>query len=219
MHYVIGCGGVGSWLVPKLTKFASDITVVDGDVLEKGNLDRQFFSEDQIGTNKAVALGEKYDSIEFTVDQYFGPGLDLGLTSDDILFCCADNNACRRHVLEACDLFDCRCAIGANEYTDAEAYWYEASWKDTPNDPRVFYPVILTDQSGDPLGPPGCTGVAQERTPQLVLANDWASGMMLHLFWFHTEERAAFRDFPDSWPVHHKVNKFAFKTIKKGERT
>lgn len=222
MNYVIGCGGVGSWLIPKLAKLTRDIVLVDGDKLEKKNLDRQLFDEGHIGMNKAEALFKKYLSPNGRfVPEFFHSGSEFArdIRLCDTLWCCADNSTARREALLVCDDKLCQCIIGANEYTDAEAYIYLHGMRNTPNDPRVFYPSILTDHTGDPLAPEGCTGEAAVASPQLVLANDWASGMMLQLYWFYQEVRTEMTgDTRDFWPVMHRVNKFKFSTIKHGER-
>jgi len=60
--YVIGCGGVGSALVPFLcrwnnhTKTYSSITLIDGDKVEDKNLERQNFSENGVGEFKSEVL-------------------------------------------------------------------------------------------------------------------------------------------------------------------
>lgn len=216
MHYVIGCGGGGSWLVPKLVRLVKDITLIDGDILEEKNLDRQLFRPDRIGWNKARALADMYE-IEWK-ERYFHSSL-MRLERRDILFCCADNHACRKAVLEACDQYRCRAVIAGNEYTDYEAYWYETSFKDTSNDPRMFYPDILTDRSGDPLGPPGCVEEAK-KTPQLVIVNAAAADMALSLWWFHTKVRPSLpSETRPHWPVMHRGNIYAVTTISLGERT
>ena len=222
MHYVIGCGGGGGFTTELLARTVPlhDICLIDGDTIEEKNLDRQMFTEDQIGMNKAHALAARFGIVNSIPEYFPACQIDVAMINPkDILFCEADNHACRRAVLEACDQYLCRAIIAANEYTDAEAYWYEPRMKNTPNDPRVLYPIILTDRSGDPLGPPGCTGVAQEENRQLALANDWGSAMAMQLYWFHTKERPELpRETINSWPVHHKVNKFAFHTISYGDR-
>jgi hypothetical protein len=214
--YVIGAGGVGSWLVPKLTRLTKNLFVVDGDTLEEKNLDRQLFEREQIGQNKAAALAAKYH-LQAHIPEYYHVGL-FQPERDDILVCCADNHACRREVLMGCDAYGCRAIIAANEYTDAEAYFYENEWQGTPNDPRVVYPDILTDHAGDPLGPPGCIEAAR-KTPQLVLANALAADMAGWLYWFHTKDRLALE--PETkpfWPVHHKSSIYTMKTIRFGDR-
>ena len=57
-HYIIGCGGVGSWLAPSLCLLRSpqEVILVDGDTLETKNLNRQLFTPEQVGSNKAEAL-------------------------------------------------------------------------------------------------------------------------------------------------------------------
>ncbi len=220
MIYIIGCGGVGSWLLPKLVKLIaaksspSGITLIDGDTLERKNLDRQLFDERDIGRNKAEALADKYGCK--SIPEYFAFG-DIPFGYGDVIFVAADNHAARRAALISSDNSDgAAVIIGANEYTDAEAYIYFPDWKDTVHDPRVFYPSINTDTSGDPMRPAGCTGEAALVNPQLGLANDSASGFMLHLYYFWSIQKTKY---PEQYrPVHHKVSMMNYTTIKFGEK-
>ena len=182
MNYVIGCGGVGSWLAAALVRLAGseNVILVDGDTLEEKNLDRQLFTEEEIGRNKAEALasrlkckgnGNWYDRFNFTHSQH------------DWLLCCADNNPARSEVLTACDVHGCRAIIAANETHSSEAYFYQPQWKDTENDPRVYYPEIDTDESNNPQRAAiGCTGEAQLQNRQLVTANFMAAALAGHLY-------------------------------------
>jgi ThiF family len=180
-HYIIGCGGVGSWLAPSLCLLVGEKNVVpiDGDMLEEKNLNRQLFDEDDIGAYKSVALSEKYhcDSI----NNYYTFGC-IQHSPSDWLFCCADNNPARLSVLRACDHFGCKAIFAANETTSSEAYVYLPRWQGTGLDPRIYYPSILTDHADDPLRPEGCTGEAQKRNPQLVSANFSAAALAQNLF-------------------------------------
>ncbi len=215
-HHVIGAGGVSSWLIPKLVRLEKGIIVYDGDTLEKKNLDRQLFDEEDVGRNKAQAMAAKYGIL--FVSEYYHSGL-IRLDRTDWLWCCADNHAARREVLAACDLYRCRCLIGANEYEDSEALYYEPSFAGTPNDPRVIYPDYLTDRSGDPLGPPGCVELSKANR-QLVIANAMAADLMLMLYWFHTQSvKKMPEDTRQYWPVHHKGNMLKLQTIRLGDRT
>lgn len=211
---VIGCGGVGSWLVPKLARLEKQILLMDGDILERKNLDRQLFDATDIGKYKAEALADKYLSAlghEWR-GEFFSSGA-LPLDENDLLFCCADNHSARREALEACDLYGCRAIIGCNETTDSEAYFYKADWRGGPHDPRTFYPVILTDHSDDPLRPESCVEVSQTR-PQTVLANALAADLMLHLYWAWCRSET-----DEQWkPVHHLATEFMFRTVRMCDR-
>lgn len=214
-HLIVGAGGVGSWLVPLLkhTIAPSDpIRVVDGDLLEVRNLDRQFFRSEYLGWNKAEVLSEmygtEYDPAYLSRDHWMVK--DKAQVWGTI-WCCADNHAARRLVMELVDEKKAPMAIiGGNEFTDSEAYVYTADRKGGNADPRIFYPEINNDDTGDPLNPYACQGVAQKANPQLALANYLAAGFMVHLWWFivhHGHEVSM-----DNWPKLHKSNFAMFTT-------
>lgn len=182
MIYIIGAGGVGSWLTPAIQKLAREhqITVMDGDRLEKKNLDRQLFSESEIGQNKASATAKRL-GVGF-IPKYFTHGC-MELNATDLLMVCVDNHPARVASLLSCDMFGCKAIFGANETYSAEAYYYQREWKDGPRDPRIMYPEILTSIAGDPTRvQAGCTGEAQIENPQLSSANFMAAALMQHLF-------------------------------------
>ena len=57
---IAGCGGVGSWtgLFVALSGITEELVLVDGDVVEKSNLNRTPFKYEHVGKNKAHALRE-----------------------------------------------------------------------------------------------------------------------------------------------------------------
>lgn len=180
-HYVIGVGGIGSWLAPSLCLLLEpdSIVLVDGDKLEKKNLNRQLFEESHIGDYKSVALGEKYGC------EYLGNWYSFGSIEhdrNDWLFVCVDNNPARLSALQACDQYGCQAIFAANETTSSEAYYYRPKWKDTALDPRKYYPDLLTNHDGDPMRPEGCTGEAQKANRQLVSANFSGAALAQNLF-------------------------------------
>jgi len=182
MNYLIGCGGVGSAIVPSfcLLKKPDEITLIDGDRIERRNLDRQLFDADQIGMNKAQALAGRFGC--HFLAEWFARG-KLRHYRTDWLLCLVDNHRTRLEVLEVCDDSGCQAIVAANEMHSAEAYYYRRSWKGTPRDPRVYYPELSTDRSGDPRAASiGCTGEAQENNRQLVSANLMAAALAEHLF-------------------------------------
>jgi hypothetical protein len=182
MNYIIGCGGVGSAIVPSfcLLKEPGDITLIDGDKLERKNLNRQLFDPNQIGQNKAQALGNKY-GCQF-LPEWYAKG-KVRHYRHDWLLCLVDNHRTRLEVLEVCDEMGCQAIFAANEMHSSEAYYYRRQWQGTERDPRVYYPEIATDRSGDPRAASiGCTGEVQERNRQLVSANLMAAALAEHLY-------------------------------------
>lgn len=182
MIYIIGCGGVGSFLAPTLCMLSGkeNITLVDGDNLETKNLNRQLFTEADIGKNKAEALAGKYGC--HFVPSFYSESL-MSHQDNDCLIGVVDNNLGRRSILTQADRFECLAIFGANEIHSSESYAYMAIWKDSPIDPRIMYPIIMTDHTGDPQAAAiGCTGEAQVRNVQLVTANFMAAALTAHMF-------------------------------------
>ena len=227
--YIIGCGGVASWLLPLMVKLLSNqspppcITLVDGDRLEKRNLDRQLFNLDHVGKPKAEMLVTKYKDQyprlvainEFLMDGSLQP------EPGSLFFGCADNHAARRMVLSLVDQWGGKAIIGGNEYTDSEAYIYDPEWRGTHLDPRVYYPEILTDTTGDPTRPVSCQGEATVAHPQLAWANFSAANAMVGLFWFYYVERQKLSraDTYHVWPVRHSNTFSRFTTQLIGKET
>ena len=58
---IIGCGGIGSYLIPLLDKTGLyKLTVFDPDIVELKNITYQNFEENEIGENKAKTLRDRY---------------------------------------------------------------------------------------------------------------------------------------------------------------
>lgn len=196
---VVGCGGVASYMMPAFIKLLAQtehkptLILYDGDTIEERNLERQLFDDSHIGMNKATALCSLLTDdypIE-VVEHYLSNGEEIPGDGAILFIGCADNHAARRAILDAVDRGEGYAVIGGNEYTEAEAYYYDQSLKDTPLDPRKYIPSILTDDSGDPTRPAGCTGLAAVAAPQLVLANFSAANSIMWMVWHHFVERPA----------------------------
>jgi PRTRC genetic system ThiF family protein len=82
--FVIGCGGNGSHLVSDLARMISnldqtiEIILVDGDVVDQGNLGRQHFTEADLGRNKAEVLAVRYGNAYGTPIGFLGEYLSSG---------------------------------------------------------------------------------------------------------------------------------------------
>lgn len=107
---VIGCGGLGGWIVEILARAGvGEIVVVDGDVFGDSNLNRQSLSrEDNEGASKALEAEKRIEAINGAVEV---TAWSLFLTADnapDILEGCRvavdalDSNEARATLLSAC---------------------------------------------------------------------------------------------------------------------
>jgi molybdopterin/thiamine biosynthesis adenylyltransferase len=58
---IVGCGGLGGYIIEMLTRIGlGHITVVDGDVFDESNLNRQLYSTmENLGINKTDAVKER----------------------------------------------------------------------------------------------------------------------------------------------------------------
>ena len=122
---MIGCGGTGSWLAPHIVRIARllqelgdqqvSVVLCDHDHVEEKNIFRQNFCGAEIGTNKAVALAQRYGhawGIPVTaIDQRFDRTLaarnDFSPSYNDqqttVCITCVDNNTARREVTKLCE--------------------------------------------------------------------------------------------------------------------
>ena len=130
--HVIGAGGTGSYFLKEFCRFASgnkdieSVYIYDGDRVEKKNLARQCFTEEDIGRNKACIMAEilmEAFSIKcYAVPEYLTNRKQIVETENTpLLIGCVDNHAARLILeeyfreKEDCVLFD-----SANEYETGE---------------------------------------------------------------------------------------------------
>ena len=77
---IIGCGGTGSALIKEFARYLSNkkhnndvsVTLIDGDIIEEKNLDRQAFTVSDLNHNKAEAMAFAVKEV-FDVDFYHYP--------------------------------------------------------------------------------------------------------------------------------------------------
>lgn len=106
--HVIGCGGIGSYLIRELYKLQKTNQLIndngeiytlhihDQDEVEQKNIIYQDYTIDDIFTNKAAVLGKRY-SIEY--GETFVNDLSTVVKSkNDIVICCVDNAKFREHL-------------------------------------------------------------------------------------------------------------------------
>jgi len=222
---IVGAGGVTSYMLPALkNSYDLTVTLIDGDVLEKRNLDRQLFRNNHVGMNKADALAKTYTFRKSecnTINQYF----DLQMLDTeyaywfhkaDILICAADNHPARRDLILAAERLNKPVLVCANEYSTSQAFIYlpELQAQYPMMNPFLRYPEILSSEEGSPIS---CQGDALEATPQLAIANQVSASLgnlMIHMwspYLLDEQERG------DWYPVEYQTTFSKIQTITLGD--
>lgn len=107
---VIGCGGLGGWIIEMLARCGvGEIVMVDPDVFDDNNLNRQLFcSEGNIGKSKALAAAERVAEVNSAVDTFAhvtfldeNNGREL-LEGSSVVIDALDNNRSRRNAFIIC---------------------------------------------------------------------------------------------------------------------
>lgn len=108
--YVIGLGGTGSLIARDLPKLLigrddeSKIVLIDGDIVEKKNMDRQSYQAQDVGDYKSDMLAKKINSFYgtncFSKNTYLQNDELIRYTKEDpdniIIIGCVDNDATRK---------------------------------------------------------------------------------------------------------------------------
>jgi len=118
---VIGCGGLGGWIVEILARAGvGKLAVVDGDMFGDNNLNRQALcTEENIGLSKAVAAGERALALNGAVevdvwDQFMtGDNANAILEGCDVVMDALDSNRARSVLVSACRELDIPLIHGA----------------------------------------------------------------------------------------------------------
>ncbi len=118
---IAGCGGLGSNAAVALVRAGvGRLILIDHDVVEASNLNRQHFFLDDIGRPKTEALAAHLRRIQPAVDLELralrlGPADVAGLTTADLLLEAFDQAEAKRWLLEAwCAAFPGRWVVGAS---------------------------------------------------------------------------------------------------------
>lgn len=222
--YVIGAGGTASYLLPVLARTLTrdcgidELIIIDRDVLEEKNVDRQLYSYDDVGKSKAEVLADglrEFTQVEITaVNEWFTE--DTTIVPGSFLISCTDNHPARLALLNVCDEHNCKAVICGNETFSADAYYYQPSYVDSKKDPRVRYPEIKTDKQDDPTRPPCNDADALAQNPQLAAANSMSANLGMHLtqLWLFEIDQYDLEEAGDYLPVELASTMTDIKVLK-----
>ena len=196
---VVGAGGIGSYLIEPLSRYLSyckdscEITVIDGDLYEDKNLQRQKFSLSQKGESKSKATVNQYkdefEKIHFKhKSEYLTEDNIISLIrEDDVIFLCVDNHATRKLVSDRCDqLKNVALISGGNDYTDGHVICYiRKDGKNLTKSLTELDSKIANPEDKNPAevneAREGCQQIVESQ-PQLLFMNLAIASMMLNCY-------------------------------------
>lgn len=191
---IIGCGGITSCLLPPLCKFLeynfenSIIYLVDGDIFEEKNKNRQNFKN--LG-NKAKIITEE-QNFENIIFYHYPEYLTKNnirkiIKEKSIIFGCVDNHATRKLISKRCEeLNDIIFISGGNELIDGSV---QVHWKKNKEDLTLpicnkYHPEIENPKDFNPGDKEkSCNHKIQEGITQLVITNNIIAAIMLNVFY------------------------------------
>ena len=193
---LIGCGGIGSQLLGPLGRYLAHLpeprpllVLVDGDLFEAGNLNRQACSRSDLGMNKAEALarvardaGVACQAIGEHVDE---TNVGVIVREGDIVLLAVDNHRTRalidRHVAS---LTEATLISGGNDETDGNVQLVRRrdGWSVDGHLTEIHPEIGEAADGEEQQQEPGCQVLAAER-PQLLVTNLMVASAMLNALW------------------------------------
>ena len=204
--FIVGCGGTGSNYIKELARYIAtnkddieaDVILIDGDVVEEKNLQRQSFIKEDILMNKAksmaLAVSDTYDMTFSYIPEYIASkehmlqiiknsyckyeDYDIGELTTPIIIGCVDNHNCRKILHEIFEeLKDVIYIDAANEFSTGEVVVGIKMNHAVISPDRAFYfPEILKKSKS--VIEMSCTELNQVK-PQHLVTNLFAANICL----------------------------------------
>ena len=184
---VAGCGGLGGNLINMLSRVGvGSLRIVDGDVFEATNLNRQLFSEVPIlGTNKARAAAERIHRINpdvtvETVEAFLTEENAVELIRGcDVVMDALDNVDGRRVLAAACE------KVGVPLVYGAISGWVAQAAISMPGDGLIqkLYPedVLIRDKSVLSFTPALCAAIQASLCVKLLTGRHTETGKIYYV--------------------------------------
>jgi molybdopterin/thiamine biosynthesis adenylyltransferase len=225
---VIGCGGIGTALLPVLCRFLHyhpkfkdqeiEVSLIDGDTFEERNRERQTFNA--LGNKAEVTredLQKQFPNIYFRAHPTYidEDNIILMIREDDVVFSAVDNHDTRKCLSDHCEsLQNVLLISGGNDYYDGNIQVHHR--KDGVNltlpIANEFHMEISEPEDENParkVGREGGCDVEVVHEPQLVIANNNAANLMLNAFYGYLEGGLDYDE------VYFDVAKNSFRKVKR----
>lgn len=195
-YIVVGAGGTGSHLLPPLCaylrahykNFEWMLFIIDGDVVETKNLERQLFPVGAVTMNKAEAMAMTLMDNEHVkaIPTYLSEeNLDRYIQSGDTVLICADNFTVRKRIEDhARKLLDVTVINGGNEQFSGSVQLYVRE-QDEDVTPRISYlhPEVAVAIGEDRAEMTCAQAAALPGGEQTIIANLTSATWMLTALW------------------------------------
>ncbi len=204
---VIGAGGIGCYLVEPLSRYLShsedqiEITVIDGDIYEERNRERQRFTGCNNKAEETISqYREEFPKIHFrSKSEYItDDNVITNIRENDTVMLCVDNHATRKLVSDRCaELENITLISGGNDYTDGNVICYiRKDGKDVTKSPTDLYPKIANPEDKNPgdvvnVERSGCQQQVAAQ-PQLLFTNLAIASTMLNCYRKCEQEKVNF---------------------------
>lgn len=224
---VVGCGGIGSWLIPPLLRFlkadkwTGQVHLIDGDSYELKNQDRQEFSDDSVGQNKAQAqllrVQPLYPTMNISAHTEYvsNDNVESLIVNDSVVFVCVDNHPARARIDRQATKLDTICVISAgNEEVDGNVTVSLRRSGVKITEPLIIrHPEVGRARKHDRAA--GCQDLIDEGNKQLLITNlaaATASLMAMQTLWDPAELKGTeVATYPQD--IYFDINKCAFAMV------
>ena len=185
---IVGCGGIGSWLIPPLCRFLAaerfegSVNLWDGDHYEAKNAARQNFLRCDVSRNKAEAmaddLSDSLPKLQLCSLPFFvlAANIDQAVPENGLVITAVDNHPARVLI----DRFaqgrnDVAVISAQNAMYDGSAYVYVRGNGEDATQPLLErYPALADIRRGDRAGM-GCEDLVEAGETQLLVTNHMAA--------------------------------------------
>lgn len=192
---VVGCGGIGTWLIPPLArflaaeKFQGRLCLWDGDSFSDSNASRQDMQFDQIGRPKAECMADRLRAslgalVDVTAYSEYVTPLNVAncLKENSLVIAAVDNHPVRALLTRAAiETRDCALLCAGNEKLDGNVHVFvRKAGKSLNPDMISTHPEVGTAKSGERS--PGCVELISQGDTQLLVTNFAAATCVLMAF-------------------------------------
>lgn len=202
---LVGCGGIGSWLLAPLLRFLNaerypgEIHLWDGDRYAAGNAERQEFAYEWLGVNKAVVQAEAflahYPALRLIPHPEYVSDRNVceAVTERAMILVAVDNHPARARIARRAEALHDVCVLSAgNERLDGNVHVaLRRNGRDLTAPLLARHPEVAKGRTGD-RALAGCEELVAQGQTQLLVTNFLAAASLLaafHALWTHGERQ------------------------------